>query len=193
MAAWRSPVLVLGAALVLWACSDAPPPSPTTEQAERVLDDLERPASASFDLGSFDFGKPIDGVASAEDGLLAGRSWDVYYVLDDGAVGAWGAGLDVFGSEDAARASAERLADYWVCAGPREPLEIDVDGYDVLDASTCRRPTEEGYYATLSAADGPVTANLTLAAQDPEVAATALRAVWESLSRSTRQAVDALD
>lgn len=182
-------VLSVGLALGLAACSADPP---TTTEAERALDDAGRPASASFDLGSFDFGKPIEGVASAEEGLVAGRSWDVYYVLADGDVGAWGAGMDVFDSEDAARSSAERLATYWVCAGPREPVTIDTEEYDVLEASTCRRPTEEGYYATLSAADGLVTANLTIAARDRVVAASALRAVWASLSRNTARAVDAL-
>ena len=165
--------------------------APSVQAAEGALVAVGRPASATFDLGSFDFGAPVEGVGSHEEGRLASMSWDVYYVLDDGSVGAWGAGMDVFESVEAARAGAQKLATFWSCSGPRTPLDtIEPETFDYVDASTCKRPGERGgYYATLSAADGVVTANLTLGAKDREVAATALVAVWASLSDSTQKVV----
>jgi hypothetical protein len=173
-------------AVALTACG-----SPlSVPDAEQALVDVGRPASASFEHGSFDFSRQIEGVGSEDEGRLASMSWDVYYVLDDGDVGSWGAGMDVFGSDEAARESAEELARFWVCDGPREQVEVDDEGYDVLEASTCRRPTADGYYATLSASDGPVTANLAVASRDRDVAAAALVAVWGAFSTSARQVAD---
>jgi hypothetical protein len=173
--------------LALVSCGSAPV---SVRAAERALADVGRPGSDSFEHGSFDFGRPIPGVGSEDEERLASMSWDVYYVLDDGDVGSWGAGMDVFGSATAARESAEHLATFWVCDGPRMPVEVDDEGYDVLEASTCKRPTAEGYYATLSAADGLVTANLAVASHDRDVAAAALVAVWAQLSDSAQQVVD---
>ena len=149
------------------------------------------PADGSFSRGTFDFGFTIDGVASDEEGRLASASWDVYYVLDTEDVGAWGAGMDVFSSVEAANASARKLADFWICAGPRRPVDgIDLDTVDWLDATSCKYPSEEGgYYATLSAADGLVTANLTISARSREIAEAALLGVWTSLSATLRLVV----
>jgi hypothetical protein len=197
-------VAVTLAVTVVAGCSDAnqtasndaedigPPSTQEAMQAaEQALVALGRPASARFDASSFDFSDPIKGVGSGEEDRLASMSWDVYYVLDNGAVGAWGAGMDVFGSAGAAEVSAVKQATFWICEGPRTALDTIARGtYDYLDASTCKRPGEEtGYYATLSAADGVVTANLTVGAQDREVAASALVAVWASLSDSTQAVV----
>lgn len=174
-------------AAVLVACGSAPV---GVGEAEQALADVGRPGSASFEHGSFDFSRQIEGVGSEEEDRLASTSWDIYYVLDDGDVGSWGAGMDVFASAAAARESAESLATFWVCDGPRTRVEMEDDGYDLLDASTCRRPTADGYYATLSAADGPVTANLAVASHDREVAVAALAAVWARFSASAQQVVD---
>jgi hypothetical protein len=174
-------------AVALTACGSTPPTAPA---AERALADVGRPSSASFEHGSFDFSRQIEGVADEDDDRLASMSWDIYYVLDDGDVGSWGAGMDVFGSAEAAREAAEELATFWVCDGPRKPVEVEDERYDVLDASTCRRPTGVGYYATLSAADGLVTANLAVASRDRDVAAAALVAVWAEFSASAQQVVD---
>lgn len=174
-------------AVALTACGSSPP---SATAAEHALADVGRPASAGFEHGSFDFSRQIRGVGDDEEDRLASMSWDIYYVLDDGDVGAWGAGMDVFGSAEAARDAAEDLATFWVCDGPRSPVEVEDDRYDVLDASTCRRPTGVGYYATLSAADGLVTANLAVASRDRDVAAAALVAVWAEFSASAQQVVD---
>jgi hypothetical protein len=174
-------------ALALVACGSAPV---SVRAAEQALGDVGRPGSASFEHGSFDFSRQIEGVGSEEEDRLASMSWDVYYVLDDGDVGAWGSGMDVFGSAAAARESAEHLATFLVCDGPRTRVEMEDEGYDLLEASTCRRPTADGYYATLSAADGPVTANLAVASHDRAVAVAALAAVWAQFSASTQQVVD---
>jgi hypothetical protein len=174
-------------AVALTACGSTALSVPAAEQA---LADVGRPSSASFEHGSFDFSRQIEGVANDDDDRLASMSWDIYYVLDDGDVGSWGAGMDVFGSAEAAREAAVELATFWVCDGPRKPVEVDDERYDVLDASTCRRPTSVGYYATLSAADGQVTANLAVASRDRDVAAAALLAVWAEFSASAQQVVD---
>lgn len=183
--------VAIAAALVLVSgCGSEPP---TEAEATRAVDDLANPADGEFAHGSFDFSDQLGSKPARRDGRLTSTSWDVYYVLDDGDVGAWGAGLDVFDSADAAAAAADLLATFWVCDGPREPVSLEADGYDVLEASTCKRPSEDGYYATLSAADGVVTANLTLASYDREVAEAALVAVWGSLSERTQDVVEDLD
>ncbi|GAB3245036.1 hypothetical protein [Nocardioides dilutus] len=178
-------------AFALTGCGSAQVQAPVqVPVAEQALADVGRPSSASFEHGSFDFSRQIKGVGNEDDDRLASMSWDIYYVLDDGDVGAWGAGMDVFGSAEAARESAEELATFWVCDGPREPVEVEDPRYDLLEASTCKRPTGVGYYATLSAADGLVTANLAVASRDRGVATAALVAVWAEFSVSAQQVVD---
>ena len=82
----------------------------------------------------------------AADGHLSSASWDVYVVLDDGQIGAWGAGMDVWDSTAAAREAAEREAGFFSCDGPREPV-ADLDesaddfaGSDVVQEARQRRP-----------------------------------------------------
>ena len=45
--------------------------APSVPAAEGALVAVGRPASATFDLGSFDFGVPVEGVGSHEEGRLA--------------------------------------------------------------------------------------------------------------------------
>ena len=130
----------------------------------------------------------------AADGHLSSASWDVYVVLDDGQIGAWGAGMDVWDSTAAAREAAEREAGFFSCDGPREPVtDLDDGADDLLVATSCKKPGNDGYRATASAADGFVTRNLTVAAATRELTVAGLVAVWESLSAAADRLVADLE
>ncbi|MEJ7831667.1 MAG: hypothetical protein WKF79_02035 [Nocardioides sp.] len=168
-------------------------PATTTSQAEAILQVVGVPSDRDFAGGSFEFADPFVGGSSAEDGRLASSSWDVYFVRDTGDVGAWGAGLDIFDSVEAAQRSAQKVATFSVCEGPRQPVDgIDGSDYDVLEAISCPRVADDGYVAYVSASDGVVTANLTVSGPTRTSATTAVVEVWASLSETAQGAVERL-
>jgi hypothetical protein len=170
-------------------CSDPEPAvPPTVDEAAAALESLTPPADGEFDGGEFDVSESILRGQLAADGHLSSASWDVYVVLDDGQIGAWGAGMDLWDSAAAARDAAEREAGFFSCDGPREPVtELDDGDDDFLEATSCRKPGNDGYRATASASDGFVTRNLTVAAASRELTVAGLVAVWESLSTTADQ------
>jgi hypothetical protein len=195
---------VVGQAALVAACNGAdrsaaadPEPTPsatvrtalTASDARELLSSVTPPADGSFSGGTFDLGEAVPGPVEVVDGRLASSSWDVYYVLDEGDVGAWGAGVKIFTTSRAAQQSADELATFWSCRGARTAVEsIGPTSYDVVRATSCRKPDGHGYLATVSAVDGVVTANLTVTARSRREATAALTRVWASLS-TTAQAV----
>ena len=103
--------------------------------------------------------------------------------------------MDVWDSTAAAREAAEREAGFFSCDGPRQPVtqldqgDDDQGDDDLAEATSCRKPGNDGYRATASAADGFVTRNLTVAAATRELTVAGLLAVWESLSATSDQLV----
>jgi hypothetical protein len=191
----RRLVLLVCALTLVAACSDPEPSAPpSVDEASAALEGLAPPEDGEFDGGEFDVSKSILRGQLAADGHLSSASWDVYVVLDDGQIGAWGAGMDVWDSTAAAREAAEREAGFFSCEGPREPVtDLDDDPDDFVVATSCKKPGNDGYRATASAADGFVTRNLTVAAATRELTVAGLLAVWESLSATSDQLVADLE
>ena len=63
------------------------------------------------------------------------------------------------------REAAEREAGFFSCDGPREPVaDLDEGADEVLVATSCKKPGNDGHRATASAANGHVTLDLRLVA-----------------------------
>ncbi len=184
MGSWFASLLAgllagLLAAVVVGACaaddSTAPPPA---DRAARALADHGPQGIGELPGGRFRFGRLIPGGDAGGKGRVATASWDVYWTLDTGDRGAWGVGIDVFGSaSEAAQVVADEGA-FWCPTESREVAGIADDDLDAVVAVSCRRLGGEGYYATLDVARGPVTANITVARPTRAEAEAALLAVW---------------
>jgi hypothetical protein len=201
-------VAVMALALVATACTEkdsGPVPagstSPTPRAAHRmtpakareVLAALTAPDGGSFDGGTFYVGRPIPGPTTVSEGRLASTSWDFYYLLDTGKRGSWGAAVKIFRTPAQATRAADAFAVFWGCDGARTVVgDIDATAYDDLMATYCKRAGGTDYLATVSAVDGRVTSNLTVAATTPELAVAELTAAWKSLTEASQQAASAV-
>ena len=157
----------------------------TPDSAAAALAGLDVPAAGGFDGGEYDVGEAILRGQLAADGHLSAGSWDVYVVLDNNQIGAWGAGMDVWDSPAAAQAGARDQGTFYTCAGPRTPVELPAGDDDVLEATVCRKPGGDGFRATASASDDVVSRNLTVAARSRAVTERGLVAVWQTLSATS--------
>ena len=197
-------VAVVALALVATACTvkDSSPepagsasPTPrahaamTAAKAREVLAGLTAPDGGSFDGGTFYVGHPIPGPTTVLEGRLASMSWDFYYLLDTGKRGSWGAAVKIFRTPAQATRAADAFAVFWGCDGARTVIgDIDTTPYDDLMATYCQRAGGTDYLATVSAVDGRVTSNLTVAATTPELAVAELTAAWKSLTETSHEA-----
>jgi hypothetical protein len=164
--------------------------SPATVDDESPALAVPSPADGEYDGGRFRFGRSYSGGPGDAD-TLAAYAWDIVSYLEDGEIGSWSAGHRVFESSDRAEAEARELAHRWPCADDPVPLEdIDAEGFDFLEGSSCRGLLGEGrYVAQVSAARGSTTTNLVVGASSRGGALAAVEAVWQSLSEAVRTAV----
>lgn len=183
MRSWLAGLL---AAALLGACSgdDATAP-PSADRAAQALADHGPRGTGGMPGGRFRFGRLIPGGDAGGQGRVATASWDVYWTLDTGDRGAWGVGIDVFGSASEAARVVEEEGAFWCPVRSRDVGGVGADDLDALVAVSCRRLGGEGYYATLDAARGPVTANITVARPTRAEAETALLAVWAQVQDAT--------
>ena len=178
--------------------SESSTPSATPDEgldadsARVALEAVGSPEDGDFDGGQFDYDKPLLRGQLAADGHLSSDSWDVYVELDNGQVGSWGAGMDVWDSARAARVGAEREAAFLTCDGPRRPVAVPDTGDRFLVATSCRKPGDDGFRATASASDGLVSRNLTVAASTRAVTERGLVAAWASLTATSAEVVAGL-
>lgn len=195
-------VVVAALALVAGGCTDKDsspardqPTTPAAAEdrmsaatARQILAGLTPPAGGSFDGGTFYVGHPIPGPTTVLEGRLASMSWDFYYLLDTGKRGSWGAAVKIFRTPAQATRAADAFAVFWGCDGARTVIgDIDTAAYDELMATYCKRAGGTDYLATVSAAQGRVTSNLTVAATTPELAVAELTEAWRSLDVTAQE------
>ncbi len=174
------------------ASTASPSEGLTADSARVALEAVGSPEDGEFDGGKFDYDKPLLRGQLAADGHLSSDSWDVYVELDNGQVGSWGAGMDVWDSPRAARVGAEREAGFLTCDGPRRPVALPDTGDRFLVATSCRKPGNDGWRATAAASDGLVSRNLTVAARTRAVTERGLVAAWASLTDTAAEVVASL-
>jgi hypothetical protein len=155
------------------------------ESSRAALEAVGSPEDGVFDGGQFDYDRPLLRGQLAADGHLSAVSWDNYFVLDNGQVGAWGAGMDVWETPRAARVAAKREAFFFGCPGPRHLIALPDTGDRFQAATSCRKPANDGWRATAAASNGVVSRNLTVAARTRALTERGLVAAWASLTATS--------